>query len=88
MQINRKLGNPEMDRIDHALGRPLDPISPLRGYQNYYAPALTEIREMDKSPYWVFAQKVRDVSVYYVTDAGKQALADYLDTWRKAAVDS
>ncbi|MCY1704519.1 hypothetical protein [Pannonibacter sp. SL95] len=72
--INRQLDDTTMDRIDHALGRPLDPLRP--SYRNHYA---TDETEGFEPPHW---RQIRiigsDMHCYQVTDAGRAALARHL----------
>lgn len=63
-----------MDRIDHALGRPLDPLRP--SYRNYYA---TGEVEGFGPPHWRQIYTIgSDMNCYEVTDAGRIALARHL----------
>jgi hypothetical protein len=74
LRVDRYLENKAMDHIDHALGRPLDPLG--ETYRNYYA---TGSQMFDGNPHWTLI----DISnggtrIYSVTDEGRQALADHL----------
>lgn len=73
MEVNRYLENKAMDHIDHALGRPLDPMQ--ESYRNYFA---TYGDEFAASPYWTLTGKQGDMVWYSVTEAGRATLRDYL----------
>lgn len=78
MQVNRYLENKAMDHIDHALGRPVDPLS--ETYRNYfYVIGDTALRRyLAGSPHWRSNGQVTDGEYFSVTDAGRQALASHL----------
>ncbi|PPQ42116.1 hypothetical protein [Rhodopseudomonas palustris] len=79
MQVNRSLPDKAMDHIDHALGRPLDPLQ--ESYRNYFAAGQSLAIEMGQSPYWCFNGRPpgdNALSFFSVTDAGRAALAEYL----------
>lgn len=79
-KVNRHLKDKAMDHIDHALGRP---VWPHRGsYRNHFAiDACSDIAaSFDASPHWRKGNSNGDMAFYYVTDAGRQALSDYLDS--------
>jgi len=78
--VNRYLENKAMDHIDHALGRPVDPLE--ETHRNYfYIVGDTELRRyFAGSPHW-FSVSDRDDDrgeYFSVTDTGKAALAGYL----------
>ena len=78
--VNRSLADPDMDDIDHALGRPRDPLG--ETYRNHYvAPADSEVAEhMRWSFYWSEGKPMnggRDV-LFTVTQMGREALAKHL----------
>lgn len=79
-QINRSLADKAMDRIDHALGRPLNPLS--ESYRNRYAaPAGSrEAEEMRGSPYWSEGATINrgTLTMFHVTPAGEDALSAHL----------
>jgi hypothetical protein len=80
-QVNRSLADPNMDDIDHALGRPKNPLG--KTYRNYYAANASSptARRMASSPYWIKTGRNGDtLQVFTVSAAGKRALADYLST--------
>ncbi|WP_020042142.1 hypothetical protein [Salipiger mucosus] len=69
-----------MDRIDHALGRPLDPTQETdrNGFlTSYEGPEAEELR---RSPYWTDGRRwLGDSEAFHVTDCGRAALAAYLE---------
>jgi hypothetical protein len=78
--VNRYLSDNAMDHIDHALGRPIWPLR--ESYRNYFA---TDVRSdlasaFNASFHWELRNVTPDAMAFYsVTDAGRNALADYLD---------
>lgn len=78
MECNRYLENKEMDHIDHALGRPVDPIG--ETYRNYfYVTGDTELRRhMTHSRHWTCTGNIDGGAYFAVTDDGRIALADHL----------
>lgn len=77
MIINRCLADKAMDRIDHALGRPLDPHG--ETYRNHYAISGALADEMAASPYWDEGRRILGgLRNFYVNAAGCDALAKYL----------
>ena len=78
MQVNRHLVDKEMDRIDHALGRPVDPTS--AGYRNNYAvfDGAPEIAMFEASEHWRLVSRQGDMRFYQVTEQGRKALALHL----------
>lgn len=75
-EINRYLENKAMDNIDHALGRPLDPMG--ETYRNFYATGAPLADEMASSPLWVEGRPGRDMRYFTVTEEGRRALAKHL----------
>ncbi|MBB3808795.1 hypothetical protein [Pseudochelatococcus contaminans] len=77
-QINRYLEDEHMDRIDHALGRPLDPMA--ETYRNHYVTDAngTEAEEMRASPLWRGGNDVTGMATFHVTGDGCKALTDHL----------
>lgn len=74
---NRYLKDKAMDRIDHALGRPLDPMG--RTYRDHYATHSAErIAELGASPLWHPGGQVNGMQFFHVTQAGREALANHL----------
>ncbi len=78
MKVNRYLKDRAMDRIDHALGRPLNPLS--ETYRDHYATDTDGAiaAEMRASPHWKGGKAIDRMAFFYVSDAGRQALADHL----------
>ena len=78
MQVNRYLENKAMDHIDHALGRPVDPMG--ETYRNYfYVIGDSELRqEMAASPHWTDDNGKGDGCYFSVTDEGREALFEHL----------
>ncbi|WP_374413319.1 hypothetical protein [Novosphingobium colocasiae] len=77
-QVNRYLKDKAMDHIDHALGRPVDPLA--ETYRNYfYVIGDTDLRRsMASCPHWESAGKTDSGEYFSVTDEGKSALAAHL----------
>jgi len=75
---NRSLDDWCMDDIDHALGRPFDPLG--ETYRDYYCAnaGSREARHMAHSPHWLRRYETKAGIVFTVTPAGREALADYL----------
>lgn len=76
MQVNRYLNDKAMDRIDHALGRPVDVLGTT--YRNFYATGGDLADEMAVSPYWAEGRRGNDMRYFAVTDDGRMALAAHL----------
>ena len=74
------LTDPMLDDVDHALGRPDDPLG--RTYRNYFAlEADCDLAgQFRASPFWEEGNRASrsDMTVFHVTDAGRQALAAHL----------
>ena len=79
-QVNRYLKDKAMDHIDHALGRPVDPM--VESFRNYfYVVGDTDLRrEMAESPHWTDDNGKGGGCYFAVTDAGRAALAEHLRT--------
>jgi hypothetical protein len=79
-QVNRSLKDKAMDRIDHALGRPVDPT--VESYRNYFATdaGSKTALEFEASPHWVRNGKgtPEGLAFYHVTDEGRKALSGHL----------
>jgi hypothetical protein len=75
-RVNRSLVDPAMDDIDHALGRPLDPMR--ESYRNYYATDGAQADEMSASPYWIEGRAGTGLRCFAVSAEGRRALADHL----------
>ncbi len=77
MKVNRYLEDKTMDQIDHALGRPLDPM--VESHRNYYAADPGTAAEMAASPFWAGGRLISGgLRGFCVTDAGRKALAEHL----------
>ncbi len=85
-KVDRYLTDDAMDHIDHALGRPANPLAPT--YRNYFAidedaPLAAQFRA---SPHWKLYGFAGDMAYFSVTEAGKEALVAHLasirDPWR------
>lgn len=77
--VNRFLLDKAMDNIDHALGRPVDPLG--ETYRNYFAvdDASAKAAAFRASPHWIFTGGVHGGMVMFsVTVAGRKALRDHL----------
>jgi hypothetical protein len=79
-QVNRSLKDTEMDHIDHALGRPVDPL--MESYRNYFATSVgsKEALAFTVSPYWDTHGSTNSgrMTYFFVTHAGRQALKSHL----------
>lgn len=77
-QVNRYLKDKAMDHIDHALGRPVDPMG--ETFRNYfYVMGDTDLRRhMAASPHWTSAGQVAGGEYFRVTDEGRNALSKHL----------
>lgn len=77
MQVNRALKDKDMDRIDHALGRPLNPMAPVS--RNYYSTGGGEAEAMAGSPHWREGRAAAPgARCFSVTDEGRKALTLHL----------
>ncbi len=76
--VNRYLEDKAMDHIDHALGRPVDPLG--ETYRNYfYVIGDTELRRhFAHSPDWTCTGHTADGAYFSVTDMGRASLAAHL----------
>lgn len=79
-QVNRSLKDRAMDRIDHALGRPVDPMA--ESYRNHFATDAdsSTAKEFEASPFWARHGNGAPGGMvfYYVTDEGRAALRRHL----------
>jgi hypothetical protein len=79
-QVNRYLKDKAMDHIDHALGRPVDPL--VESYRNHFAVDADSktAKEFDASPFWSRNGKGAPggMAFYHVTTEGRQALKQHL----------
>ncbi|MCS0497908.1 hypothetical protein NVS89_22715 [Ancylobacter sp. MQZ15Z-1] len=74
--MNRYLADKAMDDIDHALGRPLDPMG--ETYRNRFATSGAKAEEMASSPHWEEFERAATMRFFGVTAEGRKALADHL----------
>lgn len=75
--INRSLSDKAMDRLDHALGRPLDPLGDT--HRNFYSTGGALADEMGASPYWDESPSASSrLRYFHASDAGRAALAAHL----------
>lgn len=78
MQVNRYLKDKAMDWIDHALGRPVDPMAEtFRDYFFVCGQGETR-RHMAESSHWTADNPAKEDVYFYVTNAGREALAAHL----------
>jgi hypothetical protein len=75
MQVNRYLKNKDMDHIDHALGRPVDPMA--ETYRNHFAASECEADQFT-APNWVETYRHSNLVGFRVTDVGRAALKAHL----------
>ncbi|MBO9427918.1 hypothetical protein [Sulfitobacter sp. R18_1] len=77
--INRSLKNSAFNEMDHALGRPVNPLT--SSYRNFFCVGFDSPRgkEMDASPYWDrVSSSDGSVTGFTVNEDGRQALSDHL----------
>lgn len=75
--VNRYLKDAWMDDIDHALGRPADPLR--ESYRNYYATQGDQADQLTASPHWRRGCSVPGgLTYFHVTDEGRKALGSHL----------
>lgn len=76
--VNRYLKDKAFDRIDHALGRPVDPLA--ETYRDYFAAGKdSEVAEgMRRSDFWKEGKTTDSLTYFFVTHAGRVALRDHL----------
>lgn len=77
-EVNRHLTDPDLDDVDHALGRPLAPLTGTT--RNHFAteadgPAADRMR---RSPWWTPVGDAHGCSFFAVTAAGREALDRHL----------
>ena len=88
--VNRRIDDPDMLRIYHALGRPLDPMQDT--YRDYFAENAGTVLadKMRASRHWDGGTTRGDLVYFHVTAAGREALAAYLkttgDRWRRFVI--
>ncbi len=79
LRVNRYLRVPAMDHIDHALGRPLDPMAPT--YRNHYAAHADSVEAgvFRVSKHWRETGVIPGGLIcFQVTDEGRVALKKHL----------
>lgn len=74
--VNRWIADRSMDHIDHALGRPVDPMGAT--YRNRFVADGADADELSASPHWEEGRRCGEMRYFEVTQAGRQALADHL----------
>ena len=77
--VNRYLKDKAFDHIDHAIGRPVDPMR--ESYRNYFATdANSELAaQFNDSPFWrCNGTSVCGMAYFSVTEVGRAALRDHL----------
>jgi hypothetical protein len=79
-QVNRSLKDKAFDHIDHALGRPVDPM--VESYRNHFATdaGSKEGKAFAASPYWDThgSSEPGRMAYFFVTQAGRVALKQHL----------
>lgn len=78
-KVNRSLADKTFDNIDHALGRPVDPMT--ESYRDHFAATGELAAEMAKSPYWNASKRPTDpgaMRYFYVSLEGRKALKKHL----------
>lgn len=77
LKVNRHLADEAMNAIDHALGRPLNPLGTT--YRNYYAAPADVAEKFAMTPNWQVGMPMPGGLIpCVVTDVGRKALADHL----------
>lgn len=64
-----------MDHIDHALGRPIDPL--VESYRNYFATGENDSM-FAGNPHWKAGSRYSGGRYFHVTDDGRKALKAHL----------
>lgn len=77
-QVKRYLKDKAFDHIDHALGRPVDPLG--ETYREYFATddSSSEAAQFRASEHWKEGPRQSDMVWFYVTRSGREALAAHL----------
>ena len=81
-EVERQLDCPEMDAIDQALGRPIDPLKAYRSYVVHPIGSPEYERLCADSDTWrlmYYVGKSPRKAVFVVTDASKRQLKQYLE---------
>lgn len=78
LSVDRYLSNETFDHIDHALGRPIDPLGDT--YRNRYVIDVRnpEVSDFRSSPFWKEDGRIGDMIYFRVTDHGALALFAHL----------
>ncbi|RAI45270.1 hypothetical protein [Rhodoplanes roseus] len=77
LRVNRCLADEAMEAIDHALGRPLDPL--VETHRNYFAAPPVLAAQFAATPHWdVGSPMPGGIVSCRVTEEGRRALAAYL----------
>jgi pantothenate synthetase len=78
MSVNRYLDDETFDDMDHALGRPVDPLADT--YRNRYIAAIDskQAQHMAASAHWLDHGIQHGYHCFSVSDAGRAALRDHL----------
>lgn len=78
MIVNRYLEDKQFDDMDHALGRPVDPL--IETHRNYFATiGETELtKALKESRYWTEGGKLADTTYFHVNQRGRRALKRHL----------
>lgn len=87
LTVNRSLDDKAMDAIDHALGRPLDPLKSTYRARYVVTDNSPEATAMRASPWWTEIHETgHGLTLFHVTQEGREALAAHLreigDPWR------
>ncbi|WQO66811.1 hypothetical protein U8C40_06610 [Sinorhizobium medicae] len=89
-RVNRYLKDKAIDHIDHALGRPVDPMG--ETYRNHFVTGANskDAKQFAASPNWKKVEQRDDMAFFAVTDVGRKALKDHLkaigDPWQPYSV--
>lgn len=78
MQVNRSLKDDAMNQIDHALGRPLDPMAEPRRNNYVIEPDAPLAAVFRASPLWAEGRTFCEMAAFHVTEEGRKALAAHL----------
>lgn len=83
--VNRYLKDKAMDRIDHALGRPVWPLR--ETYRNHFATDAAGVLAVHFacSPHWTLTGQQGEMAFFAVTEMGRNALSEHLETLDEGA---
>ena len=78
MQNNRNLNDSRIDALDHALGRPTNPLAECS--RNFFGVSVgsDQAAKMKADPYWTHTRDFMGTSGFSVSPDGKKALYYYL----------